>query len=92
MATVGRKGSISVLSGESDGLKTIQTFMYNDELKTLTENKKSTIKVEETTHTLLTVPQPLGGMLVIGEYIITYYDPYNNNMRELSIDPVKVTR
>ncbi|KAG1460698.1 hypothetical protein G6F56_005890 [Rhizopus delemar] len=91
MATVGRKGSISVLSGESDGLKTIQTFMYNDELKTLTENKKSTIKVEETTHTLLTVPQPLGGMLVIGEYIITYYDPYNNNMRELSIDPVKVT-
>jgi hypothetical protein len=77
--------------GEMEDLKTIKTFKYRDEYKDLLERNKSIIKVEASTHVLVPVPEPLGGLLVIGEYIITYFDPLTNTNRELSIDPARVT-
>lgn len=74
-----------------EDLKTIKTFKYRDEYKDLLERNKSIIKVEASTHVLVPVPEPLGGLLVIGEYIITYFDPLTNTNRELSIDPARVT-
>ncbi|RCH91996.1 DNA damage-binding protein 1a, partial [Rhizopus azygosporus] len=81
----------SVLVGELEDLKTIKTFKYCEGPKELVEKKNMAMKVEATTHTLVTVPAPLGGMLAIGEYVITYYDPFSNTVRELSIEPVLVT-
>ncbi|KAG0745943.1 hypothetical protein G6F57_002896 [Rhizopus arrhizus] len=91
VAALQQGGYLSVLVGEMEDLKTIKTFKYRDEYKDLLERNKSIIKVEASTHVLVPVPEPLGGLLVIGEYIITYFDPLTNTNRELSIDPARVT-
>ncbi|SAL95103.1 hypothetical protein [Absidia glauca] len=46
--------------------------------------------LESTSHLLVPVPAPYGGVLVIGEYIISYYDLEGNNVA-ISIDSVVIT-
>ncbi|CAO0790870.1 unnamed protein product [Mucor circinelloides] len=84
---------IAVLLGEINDLKTIKTFRYNASLNEITENEKMQVGVEATTHTLVAVPDPIGGVLAIGEYIISYYDLSSSGStpKELSIDPTVVT-
>ncbi|CEI93729.1 hypothetical protein RMCBS344292_07957 [Rhizopus microsporus] len=101
VATLQQASYASVLVGELEDLKTIKTFKYCEGPKELVEKKNMAMKVEATTHTLVTVPAPLGVIqyeslalnlfLFIGEYVITYYDPFSNTVRELSIEPVLVT-
>lgn len=84
---------IAVLLGEINDLKTIKAFRYNASLNEITENDKMQVGVEATTHTLVAVPDPIGGVLAIGEYIIAYYDLSSSGgaPKELSIDPTLVT-
>lgn len=87
------QSNIAVLLGEINDLKTIKTFRYNAGLNEITENDKLQVGVEATTHTLIPVPDPIGGVLAIGEYIISYYDfsSPGSAPKELSIDPTVVT-
>ncbi|KAI8636915.1 CPSF A subunit region-domain-containing protein [Parasitella parasitica] len=86
------QSSIAVLLGGIDNLKTIKTFKYNALLNEISENDKLQVGVEATTHSLVAVPDPIGGVLSIGEYIISYYDLLSpgSTPKELSIDPTVV--
>jgi DNA damage-binding protein 1 len=87
-----QQSSIAVLVGEINELKTIKTFKYWAGPNEITETKKLTVKVEATTHTLIAVPDPIGGVLAIGEYIISYNDlSGGGGSKELSIDLITVT-
>jgi hypothetical protein len=46
--------------------------------------------LESTSHLLAPVPAPYGGVLVIGEYIINYYDLEGNNVA-ISVNSVVIT-
>lgn len=83
--------TITALLGEINELKTIKTFRYGLNNVDLIEVEKATVKVESTTHTLIAVPEPIGGVLAIGEYIISYHDLASGGTKELSIDLVFVT-
>ncbi|KAI8090511.1 CPSF A subunit region-domain-containing protein [Thamnidium elegans] len=85
--------AMAVLSGETNELKTIKTFKYKHGTNEVAEMPKLTVKVEATTHTLISVPDPIGGVLAIGEYIISYHDLTLSpgSTKELSIDLVTVT-
>jgi DNA damage-binding protein 1 len=87
-----QQSTMAVLLGENNELKTIKTYKYAT-TQELTENEKTMVKVESTTHTLIAVPDPIGGVLSIGEYIIAYHDLTTGGVapKELSIDPVVVT-
>lgn len=88
---VRQQAAIAVLLGEINELKTIKTFKYYPGTNEITEETKLAVKVEATTHTLIAVPDPIGGVLAIGEYIISYHDLYGGSVKELSIDLVVVT-
>ncbi|GAA5808539.1 hypothetical protein MFLAVUS_001930 [Mucor flavus] len=85
--------AMAVLSGETSELKTIKTFKYKQGTNEVAEVPKLTVRVEATTHTLISVPDPIGGVLAIGEYIISYHDLSLSpgSTKELSIDLVTVT-
>lgn len=83
--------TITALLGEINELKTIKTFRYGLNNVDLIEVEKATVKVESTTHTLIAVPEPIGGVLAIGEYIISYHDLASGGTKELSVDLVFVT-
>lgn len=87
------QSQVAVLLGEINELKTIKVFKYSAGTNDFVENEKLTIKVESTTHTLIAVPNPIGGILAIGEYIISYHsmNSTSNTSKEVSIDPVLVT-
>lgn len=88
-----KQSSIAVLLGETNELKTIKSFKYSASTNEIVENEKLAVKVESTTHTLIAVPDPIGGVLAIGEYIISYHNmtSSSNTPKEISIDPVLVT-
>jgi DNA damage-binding protein 1 len=87
------ESSIAVLLGEINELKTIKTYKYNALMNDIKENEKLTCKVESTTHTLIAVPDPIGGVLAIGEYIISYHDLSctGSGTKDISIDLATVT-
>jgi DNA damage-binding protein 1 len=88
-----QQSTMAVLLGEANELKTIKAYKYVPGSNEMVENEKTTFKVESTTHTLIAVPDPIGGVLCIGEYIIAYHDLTAMGIapKELSIDPVVVT-
>jgi hypothetical protein len=80
--------SVAVLLPESDEVKVIKLFKCErDQIQT---NEQVSIHVEPTTHLLIPVPDPIGGIISVGEYIITYHD-FQGGYKELSIEPVTVT-
>lgn len=83
--------TLTALVGEINELKTIKTFRYTLGNSDIVEIEKATVKVESTTHTLIAVPEPIGGVLAIGEYIISYHDLASVGTKELSIDLVFIT-
>lgn len=85
--------SMAILLGEINELKTIKIFKYKPGTNELSESPKLSVRVEATTHTLIAVPDPYGGLLSIGEYIISYHDLSLPSVttKELSIDLVTVT-
>ncbi|KAI7899232.1 CPSF A subunit region-domain-containing protein [Cokeromyces recurvatus] len=92
VALKGIKASqIAVLVGRINEIKTIKSMKFqtiDDQL-----HEDVTVQVEATTHTLIAVPDPIGGVLAIGEYIISYHDLLSSGSapKELSIDPVIIT-
>ncbi|RCH97919.1 DNA damage-binding protein 1a, partial [Rhizopus stolonifer] len=86
-----QQSSVAVLLGEINELKTIKIFRYSS--NEMVENEKLTMRVEATTHMLISVPDPIGGVLAIGEYILSYHDLSSSGRetKELSIDPVMIT-
>lgn len=84
--------TLSALLGEINELKTLKTFRYTLGNTDLVEIEKAAVKVESTAHTLIPVPEPIGGVLAIGEYIVSYHDLIGTGgTKELSIDLVLVT-
>ncbi|CAO3619548.1 unnamed protein product [Mucor hiemalis] len=83
--------TLTALVGEINELKTIKTFRYTLGNSDIVEIEKATVKVESTTHTLIAVPEPIGGVLAIGEYIISYHELASVGTKELSIDLVFIT-
>ncbi|KAI8975445.1 mono-functional DNA-alkylating methyl methanesulfonate N-term-domain-containing protein [Mycotypha africana] len=67
--------------------------LFTRELEVLSETNQYTANVDATTHTLIAVPPPLGGVLSVGEYIIAYHNVHSSNSspKEVSIDPVVIT-
>ncbi|KAI8328162.1 CPSF A subunit region-domain-containing protein [Choanephora cucurbitarum] len=88
-----QQSCIAALLGEINELKTIKIFRCDPQKSELVENEKLTVKVEATTHMLIPVPNPIGGLLAVGEYILSYHDLSTNSRepKELSIDPVTIT-
>lgn len=88
-----QQSSIATLSGEVSELKYIKAFKYKPGTNEIINDEKLTCKVEATTHTLISVPDPIGGVIAIGEYIISYHDLNftSGGTKELSIDLVTVT-
>ncbi|KAI9468079.1 MAG: CPSF A subunit region-domain-containing protein [Benjaminiella poitrasii] len=86
-----KTSQIAVLVGRINEVKTVKSMKFqtiDDQL-----NEDVAVQVETTTHTLISVPDPIGGVLAIGEYIISYHDLLSSGStpKELSIDPVIVT-
>lgn len=88
-----QQSAIATLSGEISELKYIKAFKYKAGANEIFNDEKLTTKVEATTHTLIAVPDPIGGVLAVGEYIISYHDLNftSGGTKELSIDLVTVT-
>ncbi|KAI8368044.1 mono-functional DNA-alkylating methyl methanesulfonate N-term-domain-containing protein [Blakeslea trispora] len=88
-----QQSCVAALLGEINELKTIKIFRCLPSSTELVENEKLTVKVEATTHMLIAVPDPIGGLLAVGEYILSYHDLSTNSRepKELSIDPVTIT-
>lgn len=86
-----QQSTIAILSGEISELKYIKAFKYKPGTNEILNDEKLTAKVEATTHTLISVPNPIGGVLAIGEYIISYHDLTSGGNKELSIDLVTIT-
>lgn len=85
-----QKSSFAVLVGENQELKTLKVFKYIP--GRIMEVEKYTATVEETAHRLICVPEPVGGVLVIGRYIISYHDPAQSTApKGYSINPMEVT-
>ncbi|KAI8880494.1 hypothetical protein K501DRAFT_254965 [Backusella circina FSU 941] len=80
--------SVAVLLGEIEEIKTIKLFRCDP--GHIEENRNVVIQVEPTTHMLIPVPDHIGGIISVGEYIITYHD-FQGGYKELSIEPVMVT-
>lgn len=87
-----QQSSLAVLLGETNELKMIKSYKYLT-TNEMNENERVMVKVESTTHALITVPDPIGGVLSVGEYIIAYHDltTVAGTPKELSIDPVVLT-
>lgn len=83
-----QRSSLAILVGAEEELKTLKIFNYADE--ELFENERYTTTVELTAHTLIAVPESIGGVLILGEYIISYLDP-SAVYKEISMEPVMVT-
>ncbi|KAF7731208.1 DNA damage-binding protein 1a [Apophysomyces ossiformis] len=86
----GKPTIVVLYQEESDDARQIKSYHIDMQGKTMLHKPNFHAHVETTAHMLISVPEPYGGVLVIGEFMISYYD-LKVTHKSISIDSIMVT-
>eukprot|EP01083_Nonionella_stella_P074583 202363_1 len=76
--------TLLILSQDSKEMRHLNTHEVQMGQKTLVKTDFNSIVSENSAHTLIPIPEPLGGVLVVGEHTVTYCDGVDSKMTHIN--------
>lgn len=88
----GPRPTVALLYSTDRHTRRLKTYQLNMPGRCFFQNDRSTfdINLQPTDHTLIAVPAPFGGVIVIGEKMLSYYD-LKGSSKTISINSVIIT-